>query len=128
MEKTFGPFNGYVAVVRVREVSGFEGRFSASYKLWRCTPQADDGSARPVRQKSVGGVWESVEEAVDIALQLARLHIAGLPVRGHRPITQHVDATPSLTQLAKSCEPDPQSDFVNYQPTMACPLEQSVRT
>ena len=125
MEKIFGPFNGYVAVVCVREVSGFENKFAASYELWRGAPAVDDANARPVRQKSVAGLSQSVDEAVDIALQLARLHMAGLPVRGECLVTPHADATPSLAQLTKSWEADPQGDFVAYQPTMACPLQAS---
>ncbi len=127
MEKIFGPFHGYVAVVCVREVSGLEDKFAASYELWRGAPAADDANARPVRQKSVAGLSESADEAVDIALQLARLRIAGLPASGDCLVTPHVDATSRLAQFAKSWEEaDPQDDFMTYQPTMACPLQASV--
>jgi hypothetical protein len=124
MEKIFGPFDGYVAVVSVREASGFENKFAASYELWRGAPAVDDANARPVRQKSVAGLSQSVDEAVDIALQLARIHIAGLPASGGCLVTPHVDATSRLAQFAKSWEEaESQRDFVTYQPTMACPLQ-----
>jgi hypothetical protein len=123
MEKIFGPFNGYVAVVCVREVSGSNTRFAASYELWRGAPEADDANAKPVRQKSVGGLSRSVDDAFDIALQLARLHIAGLPASGDCLVTPRVDAPSRLAQFAKSWEEaDSQRDFTTYQPTMACPL------
>jgi hypothetical protein len=128
MEKIFGPFNGYVAVVCVRDVSGCDNQFAASYELWRGAPHADDPNAKPVRQKPVGGLSESIDEAVAIALQLARLHIAGLPAPGNRLVTPKVDATSSPAQFAKSWEADPQGDFMTYQPTMACPLQPSCRS
>lgn len=127
MEKIFGPFNGYVVVVCVREASGFDNLFAASYELWRGAPDADDPNARPLRQKSVGGLSESIDEAVDIALQLARLHIAGLPAPGNRLDSPKVDATSGPAELANSWGPDQQGDFMTYQPTMACPLQPSVR-
>lgn len=126
MEKIFGPFNGYVAVVCVREVSGLENKFAASYELWRGAPAVADSNAKPVWQKSVAGLSVSVDEAVDIALQLALLHIACLRVRGDCRVTPHADATSSLAQFARSWEAGPQGDFVTYQPTMACPLQASV--
>jgi hypothetical protein len=123
MEKIFGPFNGYVAVVCVREVTGCDNQFAASYELWRGAPDADDSDARPVLQKSVGGLSESIDEAVDIALKLARLHIAGLAAPGKRFVTSKVDATSSPAEFASSWGPDQQDDFMIYQPTMACPLQ-----
>ena len=127
MQKIFGPFNGYVAVVCVREVSGFGNQFAASYELWRGAPDTDDPNARPVRQKSVGGLSQNIDEAVDIALQLARLHIAGLPAPDNRLVAPKVDATSSPAEFASSWGPDQQGDFMTYQPTMACPLQPSVR-
>lgn len=119
MEKIFGPFDGYVAVVSVREVSG-QNKFAASYELWLGVPEANDASAKPVKRKSVGGLSRSVDDAFDIALQLARLHITSL----HGPrVTPHVNATSRLAQFAKSWEEaSPPRDFTPYQPTMACPL------
>lgn len=118
MEKIFGPFSGYMAVVGVREVGG--SKFAASYELWQGVPEANDANAKPVKQKSVGGFSRSVDDAFDLALQLARLHIASLLGPG---VTPHVNATSRLAQFAKSWEQaDSQRDFTTYQPTMACPL------
>jgi hypothetical protein len=127
MEKIFGPFNGYVAVVCVRAVSGFDHQFAASYELWRGAPDTDDPNARPARQKSVAGLWESIDEAVDIALKLARLHIVALPAPGSRLVRSKVDATHSTAEFASSWGPDQQNDSMTYQPTMNCPLQPSVR-
>jgi len=111
---------------RIQMRASRDNKFAASYELWRGVPDADDPNARPVRQKSVGGLSKSIDEAVDIALQLVRLHIAGLPAPGNRLVTSKVGATSNPTEFASSWGPNQQDDFMTYQPTMTCPLQPSV--
>jgi hypothetical protein len=123
MEKLFGPFSGYFAVVCVRETTEVGGKFAASYRICRGVP-ADYSGASPAPHKSVAGLSASADEAFDIALQLARLHIAGLPALAADVVTRPVRATSSLAEFASSWGPDPQSDSraMTYQATIPCPL------
>jgi len=72
-----GPFHGFHVVVCVREMGEIGGKFAASYKL--CTHPGDERAAA-APERSVSGVADSVQQAVNIAEQLARLHLAGLPL------------------------------------------------
>ncbi len=111
MEKVLGPFNGYFAVVQVCEVEGAGGGFLASYKICGAAP-ADYWSAVALRQKSVAGLLDSVDEAIDIAVQLARLQMAGLPARSDGAAE---DSRPSVPPMA------PQGSRL-YAPTLPGPL------
>jgi hypothetical protein len=74
MEKVLGPIDGYYAAICARELGG---KFRVSYKVCAVAP-ADYGSALALRQRRVGGPSDTVDEAMDLAEQLARLQIARL--------------------------------------------------
>lgn len=74
MEKVLGPIDGYYAAIFAREL---DGKFRASYKVCAIAP-ADYGSACPLRHRRVGGPSDTLDEAMDLAEQLARLQIARL--------------------------------------------------
>lgn len=120
MEKVFGPFSGYLAVVNVRD-SEDGTKFSASYTICRGLSAED---SRQVLQKSVGGHSRTVDEATEIALQLARLQIAGLPELGARAATTRGEPASNLEAFRSSWDADPQCSprSIGYQPTMPCPL------
>lgn len=111
MEIVLGPFNGYFAVVHACEVEGAGGGFLASYKICEAAP-ADYWSAVALRQKSVAGVLDSAEDAIAIAVQLARLQMAGLPARSDGAAQDsQPSAPPMLPQNARL-----------YAPTVPAPL------
>lgn len=124
MEKVFGPFNGYLVVVRVTEASEAKGHLSTSYEI---QPQAlaGDSKANPTIQRRVAGLSRSIEEALDIALQLARLQLAGLPSRVLATAEPEKRSTTTLAEFAKSWCEDAEHDFgpAAYQATMPCPLQ-----
>lgn len=125
MEKIYGPFSGYFAVVSVREIIEHGSKFVASYRICRGAP-ADGSNASSVPRKSVAGASESIEEAFDIALQLARLHIAGLPALATGVVDRPVKTTSTtLAEFTRAWGPDPQPDSgsMTYHATMPCPLE-----
>jgi hypothetical protein len=74
MEKVLGPIDGYYAAIFVRELGG---KFRASYKICSVAP-ADYRSAYPLRHKRADGLLDSAAQAMEIAEQLVRLHIARL--------------------------------------------------
>lgn len=124
MEKVFGPFNGYLVVVCVTESSDAKGYLSTSYKI---QPQAlaGDSKANPTIQRRVAGFTRSIEEALEIALQLARLQLAGLPSRVQATAEPEKKSTTTLAEFAKSWGKDSERDFgaAIYQATMPCPLQ-----
>jgi hypothetical protein len=118
MEKVLGPFHGYYAAIRVLP-SG--AKFSASYKI--CTsPATDYGRAIPLRHRRVGGVWDSVEEAFDIAEQLARLLIAGLGVPDSGGLRSANGAAAAQSESAGSGHPGSEGEPSLYAATEPCPL------
>lgn len=125
MEKVFGPFNGYLVVVCVTEAGDAKGYLSTSYKI---EPQAPvgDPKANPTIRRRVAGFTRSVEEALDIALELARLQLASLS-SSQVPAAAEPEnkSTTSLAEFAKSWGEDSERDFGlgTYQPTMPCPLQ-----
>ena len=123
MEKVFGPFSGYLVVVRVTEARDAKGYLSTSYKI-QPQPLAGDSKANPTIQRQVAGLSRSIEEALDIALQLARLQLAGLPSRVPVAVEPEKKGSTTLAEFAKSWGED-ERDFgsATYQPTMPCPLE-----
>jgi hypothetical protein len=74
MEKVIGPINGCYAVIVARKV---DGKFRASYKVCASAP-ADYRSAAPLRHRRLSGLSDTPIEAIEIAEQLVRLHIARL--------------------------------------------------
>jgi hypothetical protein len=74
MEKVVGPIDGYYAAILAREL---DGKFRVSYKVCAIAP-ADYGSALALRQRRVGGPSDTLDEAMELAEQLARLQIARL--------------------------------------------------
>jgi hypothetical protein len=74
MEKVLGPIDGYYAAICAREL---DGKFRVSYKVCAVAP-ADYGSAFALRQRRVGGPSATLNEAMELAEQLARLQIARL--------------------------------------------------
>lgn len=122
MEKVFGPFNGYLVVVCVTEAREAKGYLSTSYKIQPQAPAGDPKSS-PTIQRRVGGLSRSIEEALDIALQLARLQLAGLASRAPVAAEPKRKTATTLAEFAKSWGDD-ERDFghATYQPTMPCPL------
>lgn len=123
MEKVFGPFSGYLAVVTVRDSSEDGTKFAASYTICHGSSARDPEVSQMIR-KNVGGHSGSIEEATEIALQLARLQIAGLPARGTRATTTRVEPTSALKAFRTSWDADPQCSPrpIAYPRTMPCPL------
>ena len=123
MEKVFGPFNGYLVVVRVTEAGDAKGCLSTSYKIQPQAP-AGESKANPTIQRRVAGLSRSIEEALDIALQLARLQLAGLPSRIEATAEPEKKSTTTLAEFAKSWGEDSGRDFgaAAYQATMPSPL------
>lgn len=124
MQKVFGPFSGYRVVVCVAESSESEGNFSASYRI--CADALGGASeASPLIRKRVGGLSGSIDEAFDIALKLARLHVAGLHDRVSEAAIPERKVTTTLAEFARSWGQDPESDsqLMAYQPTLPCPLQ-----
>lgn len=121
MEKVFGPFSGYLAIVSVSE-SEDGTKFAASYSI--CRSSSGEDSDGRVLQKSVGGHSASIDEATEIALQLARLQISGLTARGTSCATTRGERASTLTAFRTSWGADPQCSPTSqaYQPTMPCPL------
>jgi hypothetical protein len=124
MEKVFGPFSGYLVVVCVIEASDAKGYLSTSYRIQPQAP-AGDSKSNPTIQRRVAGLFRSVEEALDIALQLARLQLAGLPSRVAGTAEPEKKSTTTLAEFAKSWGEDAEYDFTpaGYQATMPCPLQ-----
>lgn len=124
MEKVFGPFDGYLVIVCVTEASDAKGYLSTSYKV---QPQGPAGASKsnPTIQRRVAGLSRSIEEALDIALQLARLQLAGLPNRVPATAESEKKSTTTLAEFAKSWGEDSERDFgpATYQSTMPCPLQ-----
>lgn len=126
MEKVFGPFNGYFIVVYVAEASESAGHFSAAYKICSDTC-GDPAEASTAIRKRVAGLSGSIDEAFGIALQLARLQVAGLRdrVAAAAAAAPKRKSTPALAEFAKSWGEDSERDSqpMTYEPTMACPLQ-----
>lgn len=124
MEKVFGPVSGYFVVVSVTPASGSEEGFSASYRICPDAPGGDSKASTAI-QKRVAGLSRTAGEAFDIALQLARLQLAGLRSRVAEAAAPERKSKPTLAEFAKSwceegeCDASP----MTYEPTMACPLE-----
>jgi len=77
VEAVLGPFYDSYVVVCVREMGAIGMKFAASYKV--CADPARPGvDAEP--ERFVAGLADSVQEAMDIAEQLARLYLAGRPL------------------------------------------------
>jgi len=84
MEKVLGPIDGYYVAIFAREL---DGKFRASYKVCVTAPSSY-GIASPLRHGRVGAPSGTLDDAMDVAEQLARLHIARMQVRvqpGARP-------------------------------------------
>ena len=113
LEKVYGPFSGYYVAIHVCEMGELGDKFLASYKICDLEP-TDYFKACAVRQKCVGGLSDEVEEAVEIALQLARLQISRLRVlKGvQRPQAAQKFSLPDLDIAPHS-----------YQPTMPASLQ-----
>jgi hypothetical protein len=122
MEKILGPFNGYLVKVFVAPADGQAGKFSASYRI--CADGQSEAQAGALVQKRVGGLWGSIDEACDIAVQLARLHLAGLRGRVAEAAVPETKPKTSLAEFAKSwCEDEHESPPLSYEPTLPSPLQ-----
>jgi hypothetical protein len=124
MDLMFGPFNGCRVVVSVVPADEPQGGFSASYRI-HANGTGPDTTSAPVLQRTVAGAWASADEASDIALQIARLQIAGLCGHAAQAATQERRKATTLAEFAASWDADgePDSHSRAYQPTLPCPLE-----
>jgi hypothetical protein len=122
MDKMFGPFNGCRVVVSVVQADESQG-FSASYQIY-ANGTAPDPTSAPVLKRAVAGAWASADEASDIALQIARLQIAGLGSHAANAATQERRKTTTLEEFAASwdADRDHESHSTAYLPTLPCPL------
>jgi hypothetical protein len=119
MDLMFGPFNGCRVVVSVVQANEDEG-FSASYQVYA----GPDTTSAPLLKRTVAGAWASADEASDIALQIARLQIAGLRSHAAHAATQERRKATTLEEFAASWDAESQheSHSTAYQPTLPCPL------
>lgn len=78
MERVFGPLDGYYVAVYVRDTGESGNELRAFYKIFDHAPVGYSSSGS-FRHKRVSGITHNAEQAFAIALQLARLQIAGLP-------------------------------------------------
>jgi hypothetical protein len=92
MEKVLGPIDGYYAAIFAREL---DGKFRVSYKVCAVAP-ADYASAFALRQRRVGGPSDTLDEAMELAEQLARLQIARL--RDEKE-AKSASRSPALTEV-----------------------------
>ena len=122
MQKVFGPFSGYFVVVYVAQASQREGSFSASYKMCR-DPNDVDCKGKAVIERQVAGFSSSIDEGFAIALQLARLHAAGLHSRVAGIAKLERQTTSALANFAGAWGEDREFAPLTYQPTMPCPLQ-----
>ncbi len=124
MDLMFGPFNGCRVMVSVVQAEEPQKGFSASYQIYANGTRPDSTSA-PVLKRAVAGAWATADEASEIALQIARLQIAGL--RGHaaHAATREQRSATQLEEFAASWDADSrhESSSTAYQPTLPCPLE-----
>ena len=110
MEKMFGPYDGFFVAVYVRDLGNLGTSFLGQYKICRTAPY-DYFGADFVRSKCVEGISGGMEEAMEIALQLARLQI--------KTLRQHLkESSRSRNQPDPVCLAAP----AVYAPTMPCPL------
>ena len=123
MDLMFGPFNGCRVVVSVVQADEPQGSFSASYQIYANGTGPETTSA-PVLRRAVAGAWATADEASDIALQIARLQIAGLGSHVAHAATQEQRRATTLEEFAASwdAEGDHESHSTAYQPTLPCPL------
>jgi hypothetical protein len=118
MEIVSGPFHGYYAAVRVR-ASG--AKFQASYKVCAVRP-ADYSGAISVRCRRVEGLMDTMEEARDIAEQLARLQIAGLSGADLRNLPPEKEGTAGEMENSWDQYPAGGTAGTLYSPTEPAPL------
>ena len=111
MENVFGPFAGLYIAISIRDLGGLGTSFLAQYKICREKP-VEFAAAEFLRSKCVEGICGSLEEAQEIALQLARLQIASFP---RRPVAASEDSKPPLL-------PDREINTRAYDPTLPAPL------
>ena len=123
MDLMFGPFNGCRVVVSVVQADEPQGGFSASYQIY-ANGMGPDTTSAPVLKRAVAGAWASADEASDIALQIARLQIAGLGSHVAHAATRERRKTTTLEEFAASWDAvrDHESHSTTYQPTLHCPL------
>ncbi|ROZ78679.1 hypothetical protein [Ramlibacter sp. WS9] len=123
MDLMFGPFNGCRVVVSVVQADGPQGSFSASYQIY-ANGTSPDATSAPVLGRTVAGAWASADEASDIALQIARLQIAGLRSHVAQAATQEQRKASNLAEFAASWDADGEHEAHSraYQPTLPCPL------
>ena len=110
MEKVFGPYDGFYVAVYVRDLGNLGTNFLGQYKICRTAP-SDYFGADFVRSKCVDGISGAMDEAMEIALQLARLQIKTL--RQHLKESSRSRNQPEPVRLAAPAV---------YAPTMPCPL------
>ena len=110
VEKMFGPYDGFFVAVYVRDLGNLGTSFLGQYKICRTAPY-DYFGADFVRSKCVEGISGGMEEAMEIALQLARLQI--------KTLRQHLKES---SRSRNQAEPVRLSPPAVYAPTMPCPL------
>lgn len=76
----FGPFKGYYVAVHIRAEAGPTGKLVAEYEIYPRVPK-DIATQDALLKKRVEGLSNTVADAKQIAVQLARLQIANLPSR-----------------------------------------------
>lgn len=111
MEKVLGPFNGFYIALYVRDLGHLGTSFLGQYKICRTEP-ADFFSADFIRSKCIEGISDTEEEAMKIALELARLQIG--------TFSRRLKAGARLVM-----QPEWQPRVIvkpSYAPTMPCPL------
>lgn len=106
----FGPFKGYYVAVNIRAAAVPTGEFVAEYEIYSRVPD-DVARLAPLLKKRVEGLSSTVQDASQIAVQLARLQIANLPSR---------DSCSGSGSEPKSPEFHTAAPF--YPATIPCPL------
>lgn len=111
IENVFGPFHGYYVAVNLVPMSELGDRYVADYKICPRVPK-DFMTADYLLKKCVGGLSNTVKDAQEIAVQLARLQIAKLPPR--QPSSGRPRTEPEVPSFP--------GERLYYPPTVPCPL------
>ena len=123
MDMMFGPFNGCRVLVSVVQADEPQGGFSASYQIYANGAGPDTTSA-PVLRRTVAGAWASADEASEIALQIARVQIAGLRRHvWHAASQERKKAILAEFSASWDANDEPEPRATAYLPTLPCPLE-----
>lgn len=110
MESIFGPFNGYYVAVYLCDKGSRAQEYLAYFKVTDGAPTSY-WDAEYLCKRPVAGTFASRKEAEEVAVQLARLHIAGLRARIRNGLLN-----PERDAAARQWTPH------QYPPTMPAPL------